>query len=90
MKLPMPPESVSKLYGRSRGVCEFPGCTDAAQVIHHRKGRGFPGCHAPELLAHLCEPHHIHVHAHPAESRANGLMVSRHAPVAPHVRDGAA
>lgn len=84
----MPAESVSELYGRSQGRCEYPdGCPEMATVIHHKRGRGFEGCHAVDLLAHLCERHHLWVHAHPAESRANGMMVSRHAPVAPHVRD---
>lgn len=83
----MPPENVSELYGRSRGVCEFPGCPDMATVIHHRRGRTGPDPHAVHLLAHLCNPHHIYTHDHPAESYANGLMVKRNGPIAPNPRD---
>lgn len=76
---------------RSGGVCEHPrGCRELAAVFHHRAGRGWAGCHAPEWLAHLCDADHLRVHANPAESYANGMMVKRNAPVAPHVRDSAA
>lgn len=84
----MPPESVSELYGRSKGRCEHPdGCQQYAQVIHHRKGRGFPGCHDLIWLLHLCPPCHDKTHANPDASYGNGAMVRRNGPVAPHVRD---
>lgn len=58
--------------------CEFPGCTQPSSLIHHAKGRdGDLLCDA-EFFRALCDPHHRHVHANPAESYESGLLVRRH------------
>lgn len=63
---------------RSGGRCEHPsGCAATAEVVHHRAGRVGKGAHHPDLLMHLCDDHHRWVHAHPAESYADGSMVRR-------------
>lgn len=63
---------------RSGGRCEHPdGCLQRATHVHHRQGRGFAGCHHPELLLHLCEEHHRWVHANPEASYEDGSMVRR-------------
>lgn len=71
-------ESAPVVEARSRGRCEHPsGCDRRAQVFHHKRGRGFAGCNHPDLIAHLCELCHLHTHAHPVESYANGAMIRR-------------
>jgi len=44
-------------------------------VVHHRKLRKHGGTHDPENLVALCNWAHLHVHANPAESYANGLLI---------------
>lgn len=63
---------------RSRGRCEHPdGCDQRAEVHHHKAGRGGNDPHDPDNLLHLCNDHHLYVHAHPKFSYANGSMVRR-------------
>lgn len=61
---------------RSAGVCEFDGCTAPASNVHHRAGRGFPGCHHPDLLLNLCGNGNIdgcHGLAHAGRKHAEAL-----------------
>lgn len=60
---------------RSGGYCEFPGCTKRASHFHHRLMRSHGGPGTVENCAHLCVHHHDHVHANPAESYANGMLI---------------
>lgn len=62
---------------RSRGWCEYPGCTRWASVFHHRKGRVGADVNLPKHVAHLCNDHHVHVHSHVKESYENGMLVKR-------------
>ena len=68
---------------RSKGRCEprTPACVDrgrpSAVDIHHRAGRGFDGCHAPELLLDCCDPCHDYIHANPQVSYTMGWMLHR-------------
>lgn len=76
-----PPELVASrriVAERSEGYCEHPdGCAERATHVHHKAGRVGRGVHAPEMLLALCEAHHVHVHAHPEESFANGTLIHR-------------
>ena len=66
---------------RSRGVCEREGCTKPASNVHHKAGRGFAGCHHPDLLIDLCGNGNIdgcHGDAHKlpaAQARDAGLRL---------------
>lgn len=60
---------------RSGGWCEFPGCDRSADHFHHRLMRSHGGPGTVENCAHLCQHHHDHVHANPAESYRNGMLV---------------
>lgn len=60
---------------RSGGYCEFPGCPRRGEHFHHRLMRSHGGPGTVENCAFLCRDHHGHVHANPAESYANGLLV---------------
>ena len=60
---------------RSMGRCEFPQCMWRAVHFHHRLMRSHGGPGTAENCAHLCRHHHDHVHANPAESYANGMLV---------------
>lgn len=69
---------------RSKGACEArtPACVDTgprpgAVDVHHRAGRGFDGCHAPELLLDCCDPCHDFIHANPEVAYARGWMLHR-------------
>lgn len=44
------------VHERSGGWCEInaDGCLGRATNVHHRAGRGFKGCHHPELLRDTC------------------------------------
>jgi 5-methylcytosine-specific restriction endonuclease McrA len=44
-------------------------------VVHHRHLRSQGGDNAETNLVALCNSAHLHVHANPAESYDNGLMV---------------
>ena len=61
---------------RSRCVCEC-GCGRAAEAIHHRLRRSQGGTNELENLAHLAHVCHRRVHANPAESYANGMLLRR-------------
>lgn len=46
---------------RARGVCEWPGCTDAGEQLAHLSHRGMGGsreANTLENVAWLCERHH--------------------------------
>lgn len=64
---------------RDQGSCVK--CQAGATDIHHRTPRGMGGTSDPEInyglagLVSLCRPCHGHVHANPAESYKNGLLV---------------
>lgn len=84
----IPGATISELYGRSQGRCEHPdGCEQMATVIHHKARRKGPDPHRLDNLLHVCQPHHIWLHDHPAESYANGSLVRHNGPVTPHIRD---
>lgn len=87
--LNVPANTLEVLRDRSGGRCEsvvdhIAGtllgewervCTDTATDVHHRQRRR-EGGHAITNLLHLCRPCHAWAHAHPAEARAAGLIVS--------------
>lgn len=52
-------------------------CTGYCEQVHHKAGRGGPDPHRLDNLVGCCEPCHMWIHAHPAEARDLGLMVSR-------------
>lgn len=53
---PTETEGKKATKARSGGVCEAgtPWCVGKATNVHHRAGRGFYGCHHPDLLLHVC------------------------------------
>lgn len=78
------------IVARELGCCAFPDCgrhvahlergTGFGFAIHHRrpKSKGGTSLEWVNEAANgvlLCEPHHRHVHANPAESYANGFLV---------------
>lgn len=62
---------------RDNGCCRYPDCTAQATDVHHKAGRIGRAFTDQDLLISLCRPHHMHVHAHPAESYRLGFMVRR-------------
>lgn len=74
-----PDEVKAAVSRRAAGRCEFPGCTRALAHYHHRQPRRRGNGTEANCLG-LCRHHHEWVHAHPAESRENGWIVSGHAP----------
>lgn len=74
----VPEESAAEVIRRSGGWCECSErCTDRGEVIHHRLLRSQGGGHEPSNLLHLSVRHHLRVHANPAESYAQGLLIRR-------------
>jgi len=79
---PDPPELVAAkkaVRERSGGVCEArtPWCYGKAREVHHRAGRGFYGCHHPDLLLHVCghgniDGCHGYIEGHASEAMAMG------------------
>ena len=63
------------VHRRSTGLCEH--CrTQPATNVHHLAGRGFPGCHHPDLLLNLCGNGNIdgcHGLAHAGRKHAEAL-----------------
>ena len=86
---PMPAGRYDEVMARDDWTCQAPrfGLTvevihSSRLVVHHRRSRGMggssgPDIHAADNLIVLCEPCHLWVHSHPAESYALGLMVRR-------------
>lgn len=76
---PVPPKVRAEVEERSGGRCEMPTlavrCPMRATHMHHRKMRSQGGDHSAANLLHLCGFHHDYIHAHPAESYANGWLV---------------
>lgn len=75
-----PPELVAgkaAVRERSGGRCEVGSevCDGQAVHVHHKARRGFKGCHAPELLMHVCSSCHSLVHAQPERSYEAGWLV---------------
>lgn len=83
-------EVVAQIVARDLGACAFPSCgrhvahldrgTGFGWAIHHRRPKSKGGTSLGWVNAAangvvLCEPHHRHVHANPAESYANGFLV---------------
>lgn len=53
----IPPSVKNQILARSRGCCEFPGCTHRGHLeFHHARGRGRG--HDPEWMFHFCTGHH--------------------------------
>lgn len=67
-------ETREAVSSRSRN-CEIGTCTELATDMHHRQRRR-EGNHTPANALHLCRAHHSWVHAHPAQARASGWIVS--------------
>lgn len=75
-----PPELVAAkkvVHARSGGVCEVRGpvCTGRARPVHHRGGRGWVGCHDPELLLDSCLADHAYIHGYPGVAYGRGWLV---------------
>jgi hypothetical protein len=79
-----PPSSRQAVQARSGGVCEArtPWCQGEAREIHHRAGRGFAGCHHPDLLLHVCghgnlDGCHGFIETHGTEAFDRGWRIRR-------------
>lgn len=71
-------EAVIRRSGRR---CEAPfhyGCMGIAQHIHHRQLLSAGGTDHPSNLLHVSLSCHRGIHDHPADSYANGALVSRY------------
>jgi len=83
-------EVEAQIVGRDLGACAFPTCgrrvahlergTGFGWAIHHRRPKSKGGTSLAWVNAAangvvMCEEHHRHVHANPAESYANGFLV---------------
>lgn len=71
-----------RIYGvlRNEFLAANPGCERCgwpATLVHHKAGRRGALLLDVDLFAALCDPCHQWVHAHVAEARELGLMVSR-------------
>jgi hypothetical protein len=61
-------------YLISHPYCEFPGCCDHAQQIHHKAGR-----RGNNFFRHwmaICDAHHKWINRNPAEAREMNLVIS--------------
>jgi hypothetical protein len=57
----VPPSVKNQILARSKGCCEFPGCTHRGHLeFHHGRGRG--GGHDPDVMYHFCAGHHVAPH----------------------------
>jgi hypothetical protein len=57
----IPPTVKNQILARSKGCCEFPGCTHRGHLeFHHGCGRG--GGHDPDVMYHFCSGHHVAPH----------------------------
>jgi 5-methylcytosine-specific restriction endonuclease McrA len=74
---PIPVEVRVAVRRRSKGWCEFDGCTRMASHMHHKLPRSAGGPHTVENLADLCAAHHSWVHGHPMESYTLGWLERR-------------
>ena len=68
------------VWRRSRGLCEArtPDCFGRASQVHHTAGRGFAGCHHPDLLLAVCGNGNTtgcHGYIHADRPRAEGLWL---------------
>ena len=63
-----------KIAARSKGICEFRGCTARATDRHHRQRRDC-GDHTAVNCFHGCREHHRWAHANPVEAEVLGLIV---------------
>lgn len=61
---------------RSLGWCEVE-CDRRAEVFHHKKGRRAKDSNHPELILHVCNAHHLEIHANPERSYALGHLLRR-------------
>jgi hypothetical protein len=53
-----------RVLDRDRGWCQVPGCSRAAQQVHHVQFRSHLGATVEENLVSLCAAHHLHgIHA---------------------------
>jgi len=53
----IPPSVKNQIQARSKGCCEFPGCTHRGYLeFHHGLGRGRG--HDPDFMYHFCAGHH--------------------------------
>lgn len=83
-------EVEAQIIVRDLGACAFPTCgrhvahlergTGFGWAIHHRRPKSKGGTSLTWVNAAangvvLCEAHHRHVHANPAESYVNGFLV---------------
>lgn len=77
MKKRMPHEVAEAVIERADYVCEamLPGCTWRGSEIHHRKLRSQGGQHDLDTCILLCKHCHMAVHANPARSYEQGLLV---------------
>lgn len=73
---PIPTKSRVSLRSRSAGRCER--CGMGAAHVHHRRTRSIRDLHTHCLcnLVHLCSTCHVWAHAHPADARETGFIVS--------------
>jgi hypothetical protein len=58
--------------------CEFPGCCEHAQQIHHKAGR-----RGNNFFRHwmaICDPHHKWINRNPKEARAMNLVLTEPPP----------
>lgn len=74
---PFPAGLAEEIYERADYVCEamLPGCTWRGTEIHHRKLRSQGGQHDLDTCILLCKNCHMAVHAHPARSYEQQLLV---------------
>jgi 5-methylcytosine-specific restriction endonuclease McrA len=78
------PAQRMEVWSRADGLCEATEdpdtdllCGEEGTEVHHRAGRGGVDPHRLDNLLLLCKWHHDEVHANPAKSYLNGMMVRR-------------
>lgn len=69
-------------WSRSRGRCEArtPDCRGMGTQVHHKAGRGFDGCHHPDLLLVVCgngnwDGCHGYIHANRDRAEEAGWLL---------------
>lgn len=55
--------------------CEFPGCDQPSDVVHHRKGRNGRRLRDQRFWSAACDPHNEYAETHTGEALAMGWLV---------------
>lgn len=56
-KRPIPAQVKRHVVARTRGLCEFPGCSKPYKILHHTQRWALENIHDPDRIVPLCKEH---------------------------------